>query len=123
MTPVFIIIGASGLIGKAITHELNGQYEWFGTTCSKVNSNMLHLDITNQREVSNIFNKIKPTHIINCVNLKGGVDFCERNPELAQKIHYEGTTNIAKECLKHNAKFLYISSECVFDGKKESYAE
>jgi len=122
-TTEFLIIGATGLIGRTLIGELNGKYRWRGTCFSKENGGLIHLDINDKKRIEEIFNSETPTHVIYCVNLSGGVDFCEKNPDLTRKLHFEGVVNTAKECLNHKTRFMFISSECVFDGKKESYDE
>ncbi|MDD5356399.1 MAG: sugar nucleotide-binding protein, partial [Candidatus Omnitrophica bacterium] len=122
-TEKFLIVGATGLIGRSIIEELNGSHQWMGTYFSKKRSGLIPLDVNDKRRIGDIFSKEAPTHVVYCANLSGGVDFCEKNPDLARKLHFEGAVNIAGECLKHKAKLIFISSECVFDGKKESYDE
>lgn len=122
-TEKFLIVGATGLIGRAIIEELNGNYQWIGTYFSKKRNGLIPLNVNDETHIGEIFSREIPTHVIYCVNLSGGVDFCEENPDLARKLHFEGAVNIAKECLKHEAKLIFISSECVFNGKKESYDE
>ncbi|MDD5005710.1 MAG: SDR family oxidoreductase [Candidatus Omnitrophica bacterium] len=122
-TKKILIVGATGLIGKAVAEELGGYYQWLGTYFSKKSRGMTPLDIANKERIKEIFDTESPTHVVYCVNLVGGVDFCEKNPGSARTFHFEGAVNIARECLKHNSRFVFISSECVFDGKKEVYEE
>ncbi|MFH1772663.1 MAG: SDR family oxidoreductase [Candidatus Omnitrophota bacterium] len=119
----YLIIGATGLIGRAVSDALGGDSVWQGTTYPKPSNGLLKLDITNQREVRKVFLKTHPTHVIHCANLAGGVDFCQKNPEMAKKFHFNGTINLGAECLRHKSRFIFISSECVFDGKKVEYSE
>ena len=111
-----LIIGMGGLIGKAVKEEVYSGLEWLGTYYRRDVPGGVKLDITKRGKVEEIFSEFKPTHVINCSNLAGGVDFYEKNPDLTKKFHFEGTLNIGKACDKHNAKLAFLSSECVFDG-------
>ena len=52
------------------------------------------------------------------------VDDCERNPDLAFRVNGEGTRNVGSACRPAHAAMVYISTDYVFDGQKQSpYAE
>lgn len=123
MNKKILVIGASGLIGRAMSEALGSDRNWIGTYYKRVIPGGVKLDITDPGQVKRAFAEIMPTHVIHCAQLTGGVDFCEKNPVLAKDFHYNATINLCTECLKYKARFIFISSECVFDGKKESYVE
>lgn len=83
------------------------------------------LNVANPQEVSKIINDFKPNLIIHLAALTD-VDFCEQNPDIAKKVNYEGTLNIATACKAHNIPLVYLSTAAVFDGKnppKGGYTE
>lgn len=121
--PKFLIIGAGGLIGKAVTDELGPEYSWQGTYYKNIVPRFIKCDITDNDNLKRIFKQVKPTCVIHCAQLSGGLDYCQKYPSLARKFHYGGTINIGEECLKYNAKLIFISTECIFNGKKEFYVE
>lgn len=52
------------------------------------------------------------------------VDGCEAQPELAFEVNAEGPRRVARWCREHGAWLLYVSTNCVFDGRQaEPYAE
>jgi len=51
------------------------------------------------------------------------VDYCETHRKEAWKVNVEGTRNIAEACREVGAKMIFISTDYVFDGKKEIYTE
>jgi dTDP-4-dehydrorhamnose reductase len=122
-TKKILIIGSTGLIGKAVVKEIDSNCDWVGTSYPKAIQGVIRLDITDPDEVKGIFDKVSPTCVIHCANLAGGVDFCEKNPDLAKQFHFEATKYIGKKCLEYKARFVFISSECVFDGTKELYSD
>ncbi len=48
------------------------------------------------------------------------VDACARDPDAAFRVNAEGTRNVALACQRAHAAMLYISTNEVFDGKKDS---
>jgi len=118
-----LIIGASGLIGGAVVKEVGLKFPWKGTSFRRLNKDYLQCNIMNSRNLEEVFKEVKPTNVINCSQLAGGVDFCEQNTDLAEEFHFDATANIGKLCKEYNARLVFLSSECVFDGRKESYTE
>jgi len=60
------------------------------------------------------------THIIYCVGLKD-VKYCENNKEEAFAINANAVKNLTKNL--NNQKFIYISTDYVFDGASGDYQE
>ncbi|MCH2541260.1 MAG: sugar nucleotide-binding protein [Alphaproteobacteria bacterium] len=80
------------------------------------------LDITKKKEISQYLNKYMPKLIIHAAALVGIAD-CEKNKLLCKRINIEGTRNICSYAKKNNIRFIYISTDYVFDGKKGNYSE
>jgi dTDP-4-dehydrorhamnose reductase len=76
-------------------------------------------DITNKAEVDKFILNSEPTHIIHCAAWTA-VDMCEQAPEKAMRINSEGTKNIVSAAKDVGAHVTYISTDYVFDGKKDS---
>ena len=67
--------------------------------------------------------EIKPDRIIHLAAMTG-VDLCETEKELATLINTKATEILARQAVKLNAFFLYVSTDYVFDGEKlEAYIE
>lgn len=77
------------------------------------------LDITNVQQLTSYFSKNKLDYCINCAAFTD-VDLAEEQSELAYAVNAEGPKNIAMLCLKHNVKLIQISTDFVFDGKKDT---
>lgn len=118
-----LVTGASGLLGNKIVELARENYEVTPLHNTKpLHLNSLKLDITNRKEVFNLFNRIKPDVAIHTA-AETNVDKCETQKELAWKINVEGTKNVAEACSETNAKMVYISTDYVFDGEKGLYTE
>ncbi|MCU4858672.1 dTDP-4-dehydrorhamnose reductase [Bacillus cereus] len=74
------------------------------------------LDITNEAAVYEFVDKVKPDAIIHCAAYTA-VDKAEDDKELCWNVNVEGTKYLATAAKKLNAKFVYISTDYVFDGE------
>lgn len=77
---------------------------------------MEDLDITNEAAVYEFVDKVKPDAIIHCAAYTA-VDKSEDDKELCWNVNVEGTKYLATAAKKLNAKFVYISTDYVFDGE------
>lgn len=119
-----LVIGANGLIGKQISRILTEKnIKWEGTYSKRPEESLLKLDITNSVEIKKIFSCFSPRAVFLCANLAGGVDFCESHPEIAKDFHLNATKNIASYCRDIDATLVFISTDYIFDGTKDSYRE
>lgn len=115
----YFITGVTGQLGYDIKKELikrNVKQDQI------IALNADELDITNKEQLTNIFIKEKPDIVFHCAAWTN-VDDAEDNIEICTKINAEGTKNIVEACKKSNAKLIYISTDYVFDGKKEGFYE
>jgi dTDP-4-dehydrorhamnose reductase len=116
------ITGASGMLGSALLDYLSNSYKVFATSRSKSieNKNIQWncFDLTNTASLNNWLKNTKPDLVIHCAALVN-VDLCEENIGLASALHVETTQVIANYLEDHNARLIYISTDSVFDGKKQ----
>jgi dTDP-4-dehydrorhamnose reductase len=118
-----LVTGASGLLGSKIVGLAREDYEVIPLhNTNSLHPNSLKLDITNQNQVFNLFNKLKPDAAIHTAS-ETNVDKCETEKKLAWEVNVDGTRNIAEACQTSGAKLLYISTDYVFNGKKGNYNE
>lgn len=119
----YLVLGANGLVGRSVRRQLDGKYEWYGTYNKRDEPGLIKVNITSNHDLKKVFEMTKPDCIINCANLAGGVNFCERNPDLAKKFHLEANISIGELCEKYSSRFTFISTDYVFDGKNPPYKE
>jgi len=103
-----LILGASGLVGKALTKELSSTYEVYGTynqtKLEIADSFQLQWNIDEYKKISDWIEKINPNIIISC--LRG--DFTTQ---------LEAHKNIVDKIKSTSTKFLFCSTTNVFDGE------
>lgn len=119
-----LIIGANGLVGRRLRDILTrDSVTYIGTYNKRREDDLLELDITDSRKLGELFGRYSPKVVFNCANLSGGVDFCERNPKEAADFHLNATKEMGARCKDIKAKFIFISTDYVFDGKNGPYKE
>lgn len=106
-----MILGASGLLGKAVMRE------W--TEDEIVGLGSRDVDIRNAARVQAVVEKARPDWIV-LVAAYTNVDDCESHPDLAFSVNRDGAVNVAKAAKQVDARLLFLSSDYVFDGKKTS---
>jgi dTDP-4-dehydrorhamnose reductase len=118
-----LVVGGQGLVGEAVLNALKEKTPVVATAFRRTRSTYIPHDITDPTQVLSVIKIYQPRVIVHCANLAGGVDFCEKNPGLARAFHFDATRNLGKGAHDIGAKFIFISTECVFNGKKEQYTE
>jgi dTDP-4-dehydrorhamnose reductase len=103
-----MILGASGLLGKALMRE------WSGDDVLGLGSK--DLDIRNAGKVREVVEKIRPDWIVLAAAYTD-VDGCESHPDLAFAVNRAGPLHVAEAAKRIGAKMLFLSSDYVFDGK------
>jgi len=128
-----LIIGANGFLGKNLiqyrdTNRKSHQDSLF-IAADLQNNNVekdipfYFIDITNQKSTYKKIVKISPDVIILTAAMTD-VDQNEIDKDLAIRINTEGPKNVVIACRKINSKLIFMSTDFVFDGKKQTnYSE
>jgi dTDP-4-dehydrorhamnose reductase len=103
------IFGASGLLGKALMHE------WNGDTVTGLTSHAA--DIRDVKRVQQVVQESNPEWIV-LTAAYTDVDGCEGKPDLAFAVNRDGAVNVATAAKEVGARLVFLSSDYVFDGKK-----
>ncbi len=121
------VTGASGMLGTALIDELANKHEVFATSRSKgLEKDGVQwecFDLTNSKHLNKWLDNTTPDVVIHCAALVD-VDRCEKNVSYATKLHVDTTKAVVNYLDCNNKKLIYISTDSVFDGKKDrSYVE
>lgn len=108
-----LITGANGMLGKDLCPAL----EDIG--CFVIPTDYDTLDITDENLTMETIKKIHPDLIIHCAAYTN-VDKAEEEAEKAHLINATGTENVAKAASSTGATMVYVSTDYVFDGTKNS---
>lgn len=77
------------------------------------------LDVTDELQVRRVISDVKPDYVIHCAAYTN-VDKAEEEPETAELVNAKSAEYIAKACASNNAAMIYISTDYVFDGTKNT---
>lgn len=80
------------------------------------------VDITEKDAVDRVIEEVKPDAVVNVAAI-ASIDRAEREQELAWQVNVEGAKHIAEICAKRSIKYVFFSSDAVFDGKGSVYTE
>ena len=121
-----LVVGGSGLLGFKVAELAVNKFETFATYNFRPTEldgcSFLKLDKTDRDDTLALVNKLKPDVIIDTAALHN-VNYCETHRDEAWKVNVEGTRNITEACRAVGAKMIFVSTDYVFDGKKEVYTE
>ena len=115
-----LVTGTSGQLGFDVMEELLRRgYEGVGADRHETEAEFEHviLDITDADLVMKTVREVKPDVIVHCVawtNVDGAED--PANLKAVRAVNVDGTRNLALACKEVDAKFVYISTDYVFDG-------
>ena len=118
------IAGASGLVGSnCLRHFTEQGWDVKGSYFSYELPGTVFYNTLNPAD-SNNFDIVswKPDVIVHCGAMTH-VDKCETEPEESYKQTVQSTINLVAVARQCKAKFVYISTDYVFDGKEGPYTE
>ncbi|MEK7131171.1 MAG: dTDP-4-dehydrorhamnose reductase, partial [Patescibacteria group bacterium] len=113
---MILVTGAGGQLGNAVKQIFSGLGE------DLVFFDKNDLDITSQEAIFEAFAKYKPNIVINCAAYNK-VEQAEENIKEAYENNAFGPYWLAKAADNFGAKIVHISTDYVFAGDKNSYAE
>ena len=117
-----LITGALGQLGRELLEvfEADGTHEIIATDAvAKLGDPATMLDICHRDGMLAAVGDIQPDHIIHPAAMTA-VDRCESEADLAYRINAIGTRNVAEAARRVGAPVLYVSTDYVFDGTKDS---
>ncbi len=117
-----LVIGASGLLGSKVLELGKHKYTTYGTYNTNKKDGLIKINVIDKKKVFSLINRIKPTIIFDTHTINN-VDYCETHKEEAWDINVEGSKNVAKASKSIGAKYVFISSDYIFSGKKRIYTE
>lgn len=109
-----LVTGVKGQLGFDVVKEL--YYRGYNNL---VGIDIDDLDITDEQAVNNYFKSYHPNVIIHCAAYTL-VDKAEDNPDQCYRVNVYGTKYLVEQAIKNDAKFVYISTDYIFDGNKKT---
>ena len=107
-----ILTGANGFIASVIRHYNSDRYEFINVTRKQI-------DFTKPETVTPYLMD-QDFDVILHTAANAQTEFCANNPELSHAVNVESALKVAEAAQAKGAKFLFISTEQVFNGKTEA---
>ncbi|MGK0466314.1 dTDP-4-dehydrorhamnose reductase family protein [Clostridium sp.] len=123
-----IVTGSTGMLGNSVIEEFTKRqcFKVYGISrnINKDNSRLythISIDLTDFNLLEQVIDEIKPDIIIHCAAIVN-VDDCEDDKEYAYNLHVKATQILASY-KPGSTKFIYVSTDSVFDGNLGNYSE
>jgi dTDP-4-dehydrorhamnose reductase len=129
-----LVFGASGMIGSAMFRVLSEKKEWqvWGTLRSdevkrffsgdQQDKLVAGVDVERHDALVRIFARVKPDVVVNCIGLTKHHKEAE-DSQLALPLNALLPHRMADLCAVAGARFIHVSTDCVFAGTKGNYVE
>ena len=128
-----LILGGTGLLGHDIVKYLSKKKKYKIITTirrSKTPEDLKkirnikivnNINFTNIKKLKHEINQISPNVIINCIGIiKQNIKKQIKNKNYVFKINSLIPVIVSKYCVDKNIRFIHFSTDCVYDGKKNS---
>jgi dTDP-4-dehydrorhamnose reductase len=123
-----LVTGSEGFLGSHIAHALrfNGftvigtRREGAAATQSSLYE-IVTLDLSHASFIESI-DRVSPDAVIHAAAM-ADIRACEQQPDLARAVNVEATAALAEWCRSRRARFVFISTDQVFDGGRSWYRE
>src|SRR2546427_12268490 len=106
------ITGAAGLFGGGLVRVFSSRHTVFLLTRADA-------DVTRPDQVRQVFRKLGPEIVVHPAGMPD-LDACEAAPAQACLVNVHGTRNVVEAAREAGAEVVYISTDAVFDGRKQS---
>ncbi|EGY53310.1 dTDP-4-dehydrorhamnose reductase [Neisseria shayeganii 871] len=106
-----ILTGAKGQVGQSLKQQKPEHWEIIAADSTT-------LDIAHAQAVDNMLQNFEPDVIINAAGYTD-LEAAEDNKDKVFAVNAEGMRNLAAAAARHNVRFIHISRDYVFDGKKQ----
>ncbi len=121
-----LITGASGFLGRYLIRDappqarLFLQYRTHRPQTFEKKATLLPVDFSTTDW--QWWDQVRPQVVIHTAAL-ASLDDCERQPEFAKTMNLDATRRLAERAERSDARFLFTSTDIVFDGRKGHYRE
>lgn len=106
------ITGAAGLFGHGLVRVFGARHTIFPLSHADV-------EISDSAAVRAAFGRLRPRIVIHPAGI-ADPDVCEADPALATRVNVEGTRNVVEAARECGGHVVYISTDAVFDGTKQT---
>lgn len=124
--PVWLITGASGFLGANLGIALEGHGRRIGVTRAGETPSGFDTaiagDLAAAEALAAQIGNVRPDIVVHAAAMASH-EQCEQHPGQAERINAHATGVLAKAAAKAGSRFVYISTDAVFDGERGNYKE
>ena len=121
-----LFAGGSSLLASSWIRSLDKNYSYIlSTHKKKINNKNLKVISLDYSSVDSLVSQLKKNNIkilINCIGLTN-IEECYKKPDKAIKSNTYIPKLLSEACYEGNVKFVHISTDHLYDGKKSYYSE
>jgi dTDP-4-dehydrorhamnose reductase len=122
-----LIVGGNGFVGSSLTRAFANKFQVISTyhrsyTPVKGVHYLLLPTLSDRDRCDRFIQSVEPDVVIYCLGSNNEAE-AEKDPKAASAIHSGGLTHLMHSTDILKAKFIYISSDCVFSGIEGNFAE
>ncbi|MCR4315117.1 MAG: SDR family oxidoreductase [Planctomycetes bacterium] len=126
-----LVTGAAGFIGTYLAFELAKSGKVHGTTLENAvvpelarlsNFSTSKLDVSDLDGTIKFVRELNPAAVFHAAGVANPA-WCAEHPEIARRINAEGAADVAKWCAENGSKFVFFSTDQIFDGLDSPYDE
>lgn len=103
-----LITGSTGFLGSRLAQYYKHKYELLLPTHNELN-------VSREEAVRAYVEEHRPDVVVHCAALSN-TWYCEQHPEESHRVNVQGTVRMAKACKLIGAKFIFMSSDQVYNG-------
>jgi dTDP-4-dehydrorhamnose reductase len=115
-----LIVGASGFIGSALRSVFGA--DAVGTYCSHPMEGLRQLDMRDAAAVERLLREVEPALVVHPA-AQPFVDWCEDHVQESHDANVLGTRNVATAARSVGARYVFFSTDYVFNGASGPYRE
>lgn len=125
MTERVVLTGATGFLGRYLIKAKPTDFELHGIGYKYFNPDegaMHQADLRDAAAVQKLLDSICPQAIIHTAAISDA-NYCEQHRDESYAVNVSATRHLAEWCADNDARFLFTSSDLVFDGGSAPYSE
>lgn len=122
-----VVTGGHGFVAGSVLAQLRGA--WDAHVLSRSTSGLAiagctwhEVDPADPASIHGHLDRLQPRAILHTAAI-ADIDFCQANPDLAWARNVDYTRTLASWCQRSGARFVFCSTDTVFDGEGAPYRE
>lgn len=120
-----IVTGSGGLLGSHLVRLAQGRFETLGLLRKRLATlpgPQREVDLVDEALLDQTVRSFRPHVVIHAGAITAPVA-CENDPEQATLVNVRATAQLAERCAELGTRFIFLSTDLVFDGNKGMYRE